>query len=172
MAGWGAGKSGSARALALTGLMLPGAALAQISGPRDPETPYQLPRITEAERSRDCGAAANPEDIVVCGRREENARHRLPPRTEHFDWTGPEQSVSRERHSLYELGDTGIGSCSTVGPGGFTGCLGQLINQARAERQGADEVDWNALIEKARQERLGRIDAESEAIDREQRQPR
>ncbi len=48
----------------------------------------------------------------------------------------------------------------------------QFINQARAERAGGDEVNWNALIEQARQERLGRIDEQSEEIEREQAAPR
>ncbi len=106
----------------MAAVILSGVAFAQASAPPDAVTDFQLPRITEAERERNCAAAGSPEDIVVCGRREENSRHRLPPRTQGFDWTGPEQSVSRERHSLYELGDAGIGSCSTVGPGGWTGC--------------------------------------------------
>jgi hypothetical protein len=31
------------------------------------------------------------------------------------------------------VGRTGINSCSPVGPAGFTGCLNQVIKQARAE---------------------------------------
>ncbi len=34
---------------------------------------------------------------------------------------------------------------------------------ARADRAGADEVNWNALIEEARRERLGKIDEQAEA---------
>jgi hypothetical protein len=43
----------------------------------------------------------------------------------------------------------------------------QQQDQAKAEREGRDSVNWNRLIEQARQERLGRIDAEAEAIENE-----
>jgi hypothetical protein len=114
----------------------------------------------------------SPQDeITVCGRLPESDRYRIPAPLRNTD--RPENTSWAVRASeLQYVGRTGIQSCSTVGPGGFTGCLGQLFNQARAERQGADEIDWNAMIEQARQERLSRIDAESEAIDREQSQPR
>jgi len=62
------------------------------------------------------------QDIVVCGRRGERSPYRLPPQPEGFDPDGPVSSVSRERHRLYEAGGTGIGSCTNVGPGGWTGC--------------------------------------------------
>jgi hypothetical protein len=62
------------------------------------------------------------QDIVVRGRRGERSPYRLPAQREGFDPDGPMPSVSRERHRLYEVGQTGIGSCSNVGPGGWTGC--------------------------------------------------
>jgi len=63
------------------------------------------------------------EEIVVCGRREQaRSPYRLPEPPPRFDAGGGDESVSRERHDLYEQGDTGIHSCSTVGPGGYTGC--------------------------------------------------
>lgn len=61
-------------------------------------------------------------DIVVCAHRGERSPYRLPPQHEGFDPDGAMPSVSRERHRLYEVGQTGIGSCSNVGPGGWTGC--------------------------------------------------
>jgi hypothetical protein len=63
------------------------------------------------------------DEIVVCGRREQpRSPYRLPEPPPRFDAGGGDESVSRERHGLYEQGDTGIHSCSTVGPGGYTGC--------------------------------------------------
>jgi hypothetical protein len=64
-------------------------------------------------------------EIVVCGDRSESERYRLPNQQQGFDPAGSVDSVSRERHRLIEEGDSGIGSCSASGPGGWTGCFHQ-----------------------------------------------
>ncbi|HYJ30235.1 MAG TPA: hypothetical protein VEW25_07845 [Allosphingosinicella sp.] len=73
----------------------------------------------------DCERSRGGDEIVVCGQRDEpRSRYRVPevPDTG-FDPEGDVESVSRERNALMEPGArTGIGSCSNVGPGGFTGC--------------------------------------------------
>ena len=111
------------------------------------------------------------EEITVCGRLPESERYRIPRSFRNV--TDPANtSWANKALELQYVGRTGIGSCSPVGPGGATGCLQQLINQARAERGGGEIIDWNGMIEKARQERLGQIDERSEEIEREQAQPR
>ena len=110
------------------------------------------------------------EEIIVCHKVQESP-YRIPAPLR--DTPGPaSNSWANRAMELQYVGRTGIGTCSPTGPGGATGCLLQFINQARAERQGGAEVNWAALIEQARQERLSRIDEESEAIEREQNQPR
>lgn len=90
------------------------------AGPEDSSGPY----LEEAARAspvlKRCDRSGD--EIVVCGRRNEAERYRLPIRADGFDVNGPIPSVSRERHRLYEVGDTGLYSCSNVGPGGYTGC--------------------------------------------------
>jgi hypothetical protein len=109
--------------------------------------------------------ASTRDEITVCARRPENDRFRIPAplrgtnRPENTSW-------AVRATELQYVGRTGIQSCSPVGPGGATGCLQQIINQARAERQGADDIDWTALVERARQERLGRIDIEADEDER------
>jgi hypothetical protein len=94
-------------------LLLPVPAAAQQI---DLERPL-LPRITP-----DCGKP-NPEEIIVCGERDARSPYRLPaPPPAVFDWKGSVASVSRERNDLFDQGETGIGSCSNVGPGGAIGC--------------------------------------------------
>jgi hypothetical protein len=86
---------------------------------------------------RRCAGAGAEDDeaIVVCGRRADPERYRLPIRQNGFDPGGATDSVSRERHRLIEEGDAGIGSCSTVGPGGYTGCFHQTIKR-RQQQEG------------------------------------
>jgi hypothetical protein len=84
--------------------------------------PVEAPRIVPDGRCARPSDNLSEDELVVCGRRIEPNRYRLPIRPDRFDPSGQVDSVSRERHRLYEVGDSGIGSCSTVGPGGWTGC--------------------------------------------------
>ena len=43
------------------------------------------------------------------------------------------EAWSNRARALETVGATGINSCSPVGPGGFTGCLVQVVKQARQE---------------------------------------
>jgi hypothetical protein len=75
------------------------------------------------------------DQVVVCARRPERDRYRLP---EKFRPSGPPQareSWANKAKSIETAGSTGTFSCSPVGPGGYTGCLTQVINQARRERR-------------------------------------
>ena len=73
--------------------------------------------------------------VVVCARRPESERYRIP---EKYRPSGPRQagqSWTNKAKVLETVGNTGTFSCSPVGPGGYTGCLTQVINQARNERR-------------------------------------
>jgi hypothetical protein len=145
---------------------LPGAAVAQQAAPAAADVRVNQLIVYGDQR---CPQSTESE-IVICYKAPDSP-YRIPAPLR--DREGPaSQSWSNRALELQYVGRTGTQSCSAVGPGGFTGCLSQFINQARAERGGGPEVNWNALIEQARQERLGRIDADSEAIEREQKAPR
>jgi len=73
------------------------------------------------------------DEVVVCARKPETERYRIP---EKFRPSGPRQTReawANQARALETVGATGINSCSPVGPAGFTGCLQQVIKQARAE---------------------------------------
>ena len=73
------------------------------------------------------------DEVVVCARKPETERYRIP---EKFRPSGPRQTRqawANKARALETVGATGTNSCSPVGPGGFTGCLTQVIKQARAE---------------------------------------
>ena len=83
-----------------------------------------------------CPRATTGEEIVVCARKPETERYRIPKELRDQPSTDPAStSWARKAESLEYVGRTGINSCSTSGPGGFTGCLNQMIAAARAERQ-------------------------------------
>jgi hypothetical protein len=85
-----------------------------------------------------CPRSSSGEDIVICARKPERERYRIPQalRNEPSD-DQANQSWANKADSLQYVGRTGIQSCSTVGPGGFTGCFGQMLSAARAERRQA-----------------------------------
>ena len=84
---------------------------------------------------------ATDDEVVVCARRPEKERYRLP---EALRPTGPpqlSQSWAVRSKALERAGQTGPGTCSGVGPGGTLGCALQDIQQGVAERQEQDEAD-------------------------------
>ena len=75
------------------------------------------------------------DQVVVCARRPEAERYRIPER---YRSGGPPQareSWANKAKVLETVGDTGTNSCSPVGPGGYTGCLTQVIRQAQEQRR-------------------------------------
>jgi len=84
--------------------------------------------LSAAIGTQRCQPAADPNEIVVCARRDE--RYRLLP-SPPAPGTKEALSVSQERRSLYDYDFGGIGSCSAVGPGGGSGCLKRKIENSR-----------------------------------------
>jgi hypothetical protein len=74
------------------------------------------------------------DDIVVCARRPEDDRYRIPEPFRGNTDLRDNQSWAANARSLEYVGRTGINSCSTVGPGGFTGCWEKMMRAAREER--------------------------------------
>ncbi|EQA96692.1 hypothetical protein ACFFV8_06130 [Sphingobium indicum] len=104
-------------------------------------------------------------DIVVCARKGEEERYRIPEPLR-GDPNQPSHQAWGERvRSMEYVGRSGTESCSPVGGGGATGCFAQLARLAKAERQAADNANWKDLVEAERARRLSTIDAESKAIE-------
>jgi len=80
------------------------------------------------------------DQVVVCARRPEAERYRIPPKMRQSGTPQQMQSWAVRSKNLETVGATGINSCSPVGPAGYTGCLQKVIQEARGERkQQADE---------------------------------
>ena len=149
-------------------LSVAAAALLLAAGPAAAQTapagPSAEPKIsTMIVYGDDACPPSTGDTIVVCARKPEGERYRIPEILR-GDPNDPKNQAWAERATALEYaGRSGIGSCSPVGPGGASGCFNQLVRDARADRRTADDVNWNALIEQARRERLGKIDEQAEA---------
>lgn len=74
------------------------------------------------------------DEIVVCARKPEAERYRIPERLRQGGARQSREAWASRARSFETVGRTGINSCSAVGPGGQTGCLQQIIDRARAEQ--------------------------------------
>jgi len=114
----------SSMAIAMPALVVPAPALAQNG------------RISEIiVYGTDPCPRSTDDEVVVCARKPESERFRIPER---YRQAGPKQSReswANKATAFETYGRTGINSCSPVGPAGFTGCTQQLINQAFKERK-------------------------------------
>ena len=127
----------------------------------NPTPPAAEPRINQVIVYGDdpCTPSRDPDEITVCARLPEADRYRIPSNLRDNPNAPGNQSWSNRATELAYVGRTGTDSCSTSGPGGFTGCLNQIINHAQAERRAAGDVNWTRMVEEARQDREARLRA-------------
>ena len=118
-----------------------------------------------------CAPSRDPDEITVCARLPESDRFRIPPNLRGNPDAPENQSWAGRATELAYVGRTGTHSCSTAGPGGFTGCLNQVINQAVAERRAAGDVNWTRMVEEARRERDARLQSEAHQGDQQHQEP-
>jgi hypothetical protein len=153
-------------------LLAAAAAFAAFSAPalaQDTAASAADPKINQLIVYGDDPCPASTEDqINVCARVADKERFRIPTNLRDNPNEAGNQAWGARAVELQYVGRSGIGSCSTTGPGGMIGCYNDLIRQARAERAGADSVNWNRLIEDARQERLSKIDQQAKDIEEAQ----
>lgn len=84
-----------------------------------------------------CPTDKNGNEIVVCTHRSASEQFRIPKEMREFRVTPENESWAVRAQGLVNDPTVagGIGSCSTVGPGGSTGCFLQQAQQARAEKK-------------------------------------
>jgi hypothetical protein len=106
-----------------------------------------------------CPVSAD-DTITVCARKAESERYRIPE--ELRESFSPQNEAWNNKVLAYErVMKTGTMSCSPTGAGGWTGCSGQLIDQAYAEKESAPELRFSELIAAEREKRLSTIDQEA-----------
>jgi hypothetical protein len=119
-------------AVAVTGIAAVATAQAPATSAQAPAANERVTRVVVY--GNDPCPRGSGDEIVVCARRPDNERYRIP---EELRGEGQRESESWavRAQSLETVGDTGIQSCSTVGPGGFTGCWEEMMRQAREARR-------------------------------------
>jgi hypothetical protein len=151
------------KALLLAAGALLAAAPAGAQAPSAPKAAAEPKISTMIVYGNDPCPPSTDDTIIICGREDEKERYRIP-KSLRGDPNDPKSQAWASRATALEYaGRSGIGSCSTVGPGGASGCFNQIVRQARAERGSDPGINWNALVEEARRERLGKIDAQADA---------
>ncbi|MEQ7873541.1 hypothetical protein ABDK56_06000 [Sphingomonas sp. ASV193] len=75
------------------------------------------------------------DNVVVCARKPEGERYRIPEKLRPNGTRQEREAWASKATQIQTMGATGINSCSPVGPGGYTGCLTQLIRNSKKERQ-------------------------------------
>jgi hypothetical protein len=109
-------------------------------------TDFAVPQVALAQSSQDSIAEvvvygndpcprSSDDQVVVCARRPESERFRIPEKLRSSGNAQQTNSWANRAKVLETVGDTGTNTCSPVGPGGYTGCLTQVIKQAREERR-------------------------------------
>lgn len=85
-----------------------------------------------------CPTNDNGEEIVVCQRRSAQEQFRIPQEVRTLEVTPENESWAVREKSNQDVGAVGIGSCSTVGAGGATGCFVQNARRAKRESTARD----------------------------------
>ena len=102
------------------------------------------------------------DQIVVCARKAENDRYRIPE-TLRFSQSPANTSWAERVERVEMAGDFGIMSCSPTGAGGFTGCTQEMINAAYADKANDAGVRFGEIIAAERAKRLATIDEDAAA---------
>lgn len=128
-------------------LIMTGPALAQSVGPASPtaapikkdtgpgEVSHEAPinGVLTLYGNQRCPTDANGAEVVVCVRRGAAEQFRIPKELREFKVTPQNQSWAKQQSVTLGAGQSGIGSCTNIGPSAGSGCLMQNTTTAKAE---------------------------------------
>ena len=96
--------------------------------------------VRESVDATECKPRKDQDEVIVCANRDYRSPYRLPERSGPFDPAGEMKSVMNERVGWAAEGDVGTQSCSTVGLGGWTGCI------LKMQKQNRDQYQWGKNV--------------------------
>lgn len=90
-----------------------------------------------------CPTDPDGNEVVVCQRRSAAEQFRVPKELREFQITPENASWAYKAQGTLAagVGANSIGSCSTVGPGGQSGCFAQAARAAKAENQARKDAE-------------------------------
>lgn len=122
--------------------------------PKAPETKTEIAALPTASREapvngvlflygdkEKCPTDANGNEIVVCVRKPAGERFRIPKEIRPESIKREYQSFAVRQDGINDTGAAGIGSCSTIGAGGQTGCITQQNRRWKRERNAQKEAE-------------------------------
>ena len=128
---------------------LPGAPVQSVTRAATAQTPGAVPKrapingVLVLYGNERCPTDAQGNEVIVCERRSAEEQYRVPKELREFQVTPQNESwAARAQGTMSEgVGVNSIGSCSTVGAGGQTGCFIQRANAATKERRAQAKAD-------------------------------
>lgn len=87
-----------------------------------------------------CPTNTNGEEIVVCQRRSAQEQFRIPKEVRTFEVTPENETWAAREKSNQDVGGVGVGSCSTVGAAGASGCFVQQARRAKSEARAREKA--------------------------------
>ena len=122
----------------MAALVAAGFAVGPAAAP-DSTTQQSGPRLAEIiVFGNDPCPRSTDDEVVVCTRVDDRYRYRMPEAYRPSGTYQQRQAWANKARSIERVGRTGIQSCSPVGPAGYTGCMEQMINDAREESREAE----------------------------------
>ena len=123
--------------LAALAVAAPALGQTQLKPPASTDGTSPREKLVIVYGSEACPKSPDPNEIIVCSRRPEEERYRIPPSVRND--IGKPGDRSRKGLVAEAAGGAGgsIGSCTPIGPGGGTGCNQQMQDRYRAEKRAA-----------------------------------
>lgn len=81
------------------------------------------------------------QEIVVCVRKPETERYRIPQELREGEISPHNMSWAARAKSVEYVGRSGSGSCSADGSNAWAGCLQKMINEAKAEHNAQKKAE-------------------------------